>query len=341
MKLIVSMAAIGLAATTFAAGAFAQDSVESLYEAAKAEGRVVFYTSQVGAVEQRIADKFSERYPGIDVEVVYAGGGVLYDRLTAEAQAGRDEADVHLQSDMSLMERLQGAGLLAQWNPPEAAVLPAEDRGDGYWTTVANVVNVIIYNNLKVSAEDAPRSWSDLFDPKWKGRIATVHIGGGGLPWSQFYFLRKTYPDSWEKLAANEPAMFDGGGAVLNAVVSGTSDIGLLGASISHTAVVDGAPITEVAPSDGLPGVKYGIAVLGKAPHPNAARLFVNWYVSEEGQRTLVDIRGVLSPRDDVPPAATSVDTTGVAIVVPTLAELGAVREQWFAEWNETFNYLP
>jgi iron(III) transport system substrate-binding protein len=318
-------------------GASAQ-SVDKLYEEARKEGMLTFYTSQVAVAEQKIAQAFKKKYPGVNVEVVYAGGGALFERLRAEAQAGRDLADVHLQSDLPLMERLREAGLLAQWDAPEAAAYPAAYRKDGYWTGVADVVNLIVYNKMKVKPADVPARWAGLLDPKWSGRIASVHIGGGGLPWALYYFLRKDVdPGYWTKLAALKPQMFDGGGAVVNAVASGKADLGLVGGSVSYGAIQDGAPLVEALPADGVPGVIYSIAVLKAAKHPNAARLFVNWYLSKEGQTELVRVRGVDSPRKDVDPPPGRKTATPVRVVVPTVQETEPVRAEWTKEWFEIF----
>ncbi len=308
-----------------------------LYENARKEGTLTFYTSQVGVAEQQIAQVFKKRYPGVAVEVVYAGGGALFERIKAEAAAGREQADVHLQSDLPLMERLREADLLAQYDPPEAADYPASYR-NGYWTGIADVVDLLIYNKMKVKPAEVPQTWRELLDPKWSGRVASVNIGGGGLPWAQFYFLRKTIdPDYWTKFAAIKPIMFDGGGAVANAVASGKADLGILGSTVSYGAIQDGAPIAEFLPTDGVPGVVYSVAVLKRAKHPDAARLFVNWYLSKEGQETLVRVRGVDSPRKDV--AAPTGRSTGTApkIVVPTVAETEPVRSAWTREWFEIF----
>jgi iron(III) transport system substrate-binding protein len=328
------MAALAL----FATQAASAQPVDKLYEEARKEGTLTFYTSQVAAAEQKMAQAFKKKYSGVDVEVVYAGGGVLFERLRAEAQAGRDVADVHLQSDLPLMERLREADLLAQWDAPEAAAYPAPYRKDGYWTGVADVVNLLVYNRMKVKPEEVPGRWAELLDPKWSGRIASVHVGGGGLPWALYYFLRKDIdPDYWAKLAALKPQMFDGGGAVVNAVASGKADLGLVGGSVSYGAIRDGAPLVESMPADGVPGVVFSIAVLKAAKHPNAARLFVNWYLSKEGQAELVRLRGVDSPRKDVDPPPGRNSATPARIVVPTVAETQPVRAEWTKQWFEIF----
>jgi iron(III) transport system substrate-binding protein len=326
------------AGTALAQPAPATGDAAELYENAKKEGGLTFYTSQVGVAEQQITQAFKKRYPGVAVEVVYAGGGALFERLRAEAAAGRDLADVHLQSDLPLMERLREAGLLAQWEAPEAKAFPATYRKDGYWTGIADVVNLLIYNKMKVKPAEVPDTWKALLDPKWSGRVGSVHVGGGGLPWAQYYFLRKDVdPDYWQKFAANKPVMFDGGGAVANAVASGKVDLGIVGSSVSYGAIQEGAPLGEAIPEDGLPGVIYSIAVLKAAKHPSAARLFVNWYLSKEGQETLVRVRGIDSPRKDVAPIAGRTPAGGTKIVVPTVEETEPVRSAWTKEWFELF----
>lgn len=327
--------------------AVAQDyenmSQDELYQAAQNESPIVFYTSQVGVQEQNIVRGFMEDFPGIDVEVVYAGGGALYERIKAEAAAGRSQADVHLQSDLALMERLREEGVLAQYNAPEAESYPDEAKGDGYWTAVANVVNVIVYNNGLVSEDEAPRSWADLLDPQWgNGQLAVLHVGAGGVPWSKYFWLRNEFGiEYWESLAAQNPVLYDGGGAVVNAVVSGTSRVGVVASTVAYGSIRDGAPISQVAPEEGMPGVPYLIGVLADADSPHAARLFVNWYLSEGGQERLAQFRGSISPRPGVPIPEGAIDPSNSLVFVPSLADSDAVRDAWSDEWFETFNYRP
>lgn len=335
--------ALLLAGSVVVAQDYESMSLEELYEAARGESPIVFYTSQVGVQEQNIVQGFLEAYPGVDVEVVYAGGGALYERIVAEAGAGRTQADVHLQSDLALMERLREEGLLAQYNAPESAAYPEEAKGDGYWTAVANVVNVIVYNNALVSEDEAPRSWADLLDPKWgDGNLAVLHVGGGGVPWSKYYWLRNEFGiEYWERLAAQQPVLYDGGGAVVNAVVSGTSLVGVVASTVAYGSIRDGAPISQVAPEEGMPGVPYLIGVLADADSPHAARLFVNWYLSEAGQQRLAEFRGSISPRPGVPVPEGAIDPSGSAVFVPPLEESDAVRDAWSDEWFEIFDYRP
>lgn len=333
--LVASLFGVMLASVATEAPA---QTIDKLYEEAKKEGVLTFYTSQVASAEQKIAQAFKKKYPGINVEVIYAGGGVLFEKIRAEAQAGRDIADIHVQSDLPLMEKLREANLLAQYDAPEAAAFPPAYRKDGYWTGFADFVNVIAYNKVKVKADAAPKRWADLLDPKWSGRTASVHIGGGGLPWVLYYYFRKQLdPNFWTKFAALKPQMFDGGGAVANAVASGKADLGLVAGSSSYSAIADGAPLVNILPAEGVPGVTFTIAILKAAKHPNAARLFVNWYLSKEGQTEIVRIRGVDSPRKDVeaPPGRTSAGAT--KIIVPDVKESEAVRAEWTKEWFEIF----
>lgn len=340
-RCVVSVLVLGGAVA--AAQDYESMSLDELYQAAQTESPIVFYTSQVGVQEQNIVQGFTEEYPGVDVEVVYAGGGALYERLLAEAAAGRGQADVHLQSDLALMERLREEGLLAQYNAPEADSYPDGAKGDGYWTAVANVVNVFIYNNGLVSEEEAPRSWADLFDPQWgDGRLAVLHVGGGGVPWALYFWLRNEFGiEYWESLAAQNPVLYDGGGAVVNAVVSGTSQVGVVPSTVAYGSIREGAPISQVAPAEGMPGVPYLIGVLDDADSPHAARLFVNWYLSEAGQERLAEFRGSISPRPGVPIPEGAIDPSDSAVFVPSLEESDAVRDAWSDEWFEIFNYRP
>ena len=292
-------AALALSATVGIAGlsasAFAAEDEQSLYEAAKAEGGVIWYTSQFTAERaERACATFREKYPGVNCNPVRASGSVTFQRVFQEAQSNAVQADVFSTSDLTDLVQLREGGHLAPYKPADLSaaldVVRNFSEPDGYWT-VSNVAPIgIAYNTQLVSEADAPKNWEDLLDPKWKDQVAIAHPGFSGSTnvWAVAMF-RKYGWDYFERLEANKPhigrSIVDG----YNLVVSGERKIALAPINGTEEGAKDGRPVKAVYPTDGVLVPPSGSAVLAKAPHPNAARLFVNFMLSREMSQFLAD----------------------------------------------------
>jgi iron(III) transport system substrate-binding protein len=275
-------------------------------EAAKKEGELTWYVSQIaGPTAEEAGRAFTKKYPGVEVKVVRITTQVAYQRVTQELQRGAPIGDVFSTTDISHYKALKEKGQLLKVNLPNAAGLSAPFRDfdpDGYYyPTFAGEV-VIAYNTAKVKAEDAPKNWPDLLDPKWKGKVSLGHPGFSGYAGNWVVLMKKLYGwDYFQKLEKNQPLVSR---SIIDTVTHLNSAERWIAVSPSPQALesVDkGNPLKVVYPTDGAILMIAPSAVLAKAPHPNAARLFLDFLLGKEFAEISMKARGE-ALRDDVPP---------------------------------------
>src|SRR5262249_48250054 len=155
---------------------------DSRIEAAKREGRVVWYTSLALTSAEKVAKLFETAYPGIKVEVQRTGSQRILQRVMQELQANIKNVDVIHTSDAGHYVFLKEKKLLMKYTPAGVEGFPAsfKDR-DGYHYGPRATVNGIAYNTKSVSAAEAPKTWKDLLDPRWRGKLVTAHPGYSGV----------------------------------------------------------------------------------------------------------------------------------------------------------------
>src|SRR5258706_7273976 len=187
-----------------AGSAAAQDA---RVDAARKEGKVVWYTSLALSSAERLAKLFEAAYPGIKVEVHRTGSQRVLQRVMQELQANIKIADVVHTSDAGHFVFLKEKKLLMQHTPPGVEKLPAgfKDK-DGYYYALRATVNAIVYNTKAVTAAEAPKTWKDLTDPKWKNKLVTAHPGYSGVIATHILALDKLLSwDYFKQLALNKP----------------------------------------------------------------------------------------------------------------------------------------
>lgn len=292
--LAVAVAVFGLS------GAYAQGTAmtaqeQELYKAAKAEGSLTWYTSQSSTDRSEAhCALFTTRYPDVKCNVVRATSQVIFQRLMQEIQAKSVHADVLSSNSEADFIILKKQGALVSYKPEnlkyaEPSIRDMGDK-DGYWIT-SNVAPLGIgYNTKLVKPEDAPKTWSDLLDPKWKNQVAIGHPGFSGSVGIWTAAMLELYGrEYFEKMAKNNPqigrSVLDG----LNLVISGERKLALVPLNNAEDQGRNGAPIAVVYPTDGSLLPPSGSAVLKSAPHPNAARLFLDFALSKEASQVLVD----------------------------------------------------
>jgi len=276
-----------------------------LVKAACAEGAAVLYTAQGDADERQVVKEFEKDFPCIKVSVISLVTGRQYERIQTEATAGQTQADVSLVTDESIAKEMIDKKLVRPWTPPSEAKFPPNTKNPGWWYAGSNTYVYPVYNSDLVSDAEAPKTWKDLLDPKWKGQIGSPAVAIGGTAWILYYFMLKTQGEDYvRKFAAQQPKLFSSFQPMGMGVARGEQKIALLANVVDYPLrVSQGAPIKPVYPPEGLPHINYPIMLLDKSPHPKAGELLGNWYLSKRGQGALVAVRGVNSVRDDVPPA--------------------------------------
>ncbi|ABR60782.1 extracellular solute-binding protein [Sinorhizobium medicae] len=259
-----------------------------LSTAALAES-LVLYTSQPNEDAQATVDAFEAANPGVEVEWVREGTTKIMAKLMAEIEAGNPVADVLLIADTVTMQRLKEAGQLMPYKSPEASAFEASlFDPDGTYYSTKMITTGIIYNT---SAAMKPAGWEDLAKPEAKGLVtmpspltsgaALIHAqtlaGIGALGW-----------DYYEALAENGATAAGGNGGVLKSVATGEKAYGMVVDFMAIREKAKGAPVEFVFPAEGVSAVTEPVAILRTAKNPDAAKKFVDFLLSEEGQQVAV-----------------------------------------------------
>ena len=275
-----------------------------LIEAARQEGKVVFYTAIDLAVASRLAKRFEATYPGVAVEIERTGGERIFQRIGQERSSNIFAADVLDASDAALFIVWKRDGVLESFVPQEIAdKWPAEQRDpDGFFASERFTLSPIAYNTRLVQPQDAPKSFGDLLDPKWVGKIVKAHPGySGGIVTSTFQTSRALGWEYFQKLARQRVMQVQSATEPPKKVALGERAVMADGLEYVLLDLADkGAPVEIVYPSEGTPFLPGSVAIASKAPHPHAARLFVSFLFSRAGQQFLVDAGGMRSFHPEV-----------------------------------------
>jgi iron(III) transport system substrate-binding protein len=332
-----SLIIAGLAALSVPAAAQQEFGSPELIAAAKQEGRLVLYTAQFAEAEQEVINAFNKRFPEIKVEMVRAPGGQLITRIKTEAAANRLTADIIDHSDRALMKDL--VDLFQDYAPPNAADYREDVRiSPKLWPRITPVWS-IAYNAELV--KNPPKSWMDLTKPEYGNKqIGQVIAASGGTTWTRIMFERLVLgEDYWKKQAATNPALFPSGAPMADAMVRGEISLG----AIIYTAIFpkqrDGAPVEMIFPPEGAPVTPYASGIPKTAAHPNAARLYLNWCMSVEGQAFGIKQQGNLSSLKKAPVYPKGFDPDKVKLWVPDFEQYVALHKDWVEAWNKTYNY--
>ncbi|MCG6121544.1 MAG: extracellular solute-binding protein [Microvirga sp.] len=326
--LMMGAAAMAVVAST---SAFAQSDA-ALIEAAKAEGVVNLYSSASTGPTNALAQAFTEKY-GIQVTVYRAGSAEVATRVQGEESAGRPQADALIIEEPALSLL---ASYLAEYDSPERAAI-----ADEYKTPTATLIRMYVsqlgWNTAVISEADAPKDWTDLTDPKWKGRFGSLdpRLTATTLAWQKM--VTDLYGESFlAEFGANEPRLYASTNAMSQAIVSGEIDLGITNSFGVIQMAATGAPMAGVIPTS---TVLFGgnISVFANAANPNAARLLTDFAISAEGQ-SLINEAGATIPShpDAVTPSVPSLAeiSEGRTLVQPDYQELIANTPAMLEEWE-------
>ena len=295
---VLSVLALILVLSAFPA--FAQDA---RVEAAKKEGKVVWYTSLALPSAEKVAKLFEAAYPGIKVEVHRTGSQRILQRVMQELQANLKLVDVIHTSDAGHFVLLKEKKLLMKYTPAGVDPFPAgfKDR-DGYYYGLRATVNVIAYNTKLVSAGEVPKGWKDLLDPKWKGKLVTAHPGYSGVIATHVLALVHLHGwDYFKQLAQNKLMLVQSAVDPAGVVASGERLVAVNGGDYYYYQMKKkGNPIEVVYPKEGVPLVVSPTAIASFAPHPNAAKLFTDFTFSRELQQVMADSEGLYTGHPEV-----------------------------------------
>ena len=338
MKLKTTMLAAAWATLAFALPAAAQNfGSPELIAAAKKEGRLVYYTANFAEVEQEVIKQFNKRFPEIKVEMVRAPGGQLITRVKTEAAAGKLVADVVDHSDRALM--IGQVDLFQDYAPPNGADYRADAIISPKLWPRATIAWSIAYNSALL--KNPPTSWMDLTKPEYgPKKIGQVIAASGGTTWTRVMFERQVLgEDYWKKQAATNPVLYPSGAPTSDSLVRGEILMAPLLYNIVYTKMKDGAPIKIFFPPEGSPVNPYASGIPKTAAHPNAAKLFLNWNLSVEGQTYMIKELGNLTSLKNPPVWPEGFDPKKVKLWFPKFDEYVKLHGTWIDDWNKTYNY--
>src|SRR5436309_5530173 len=301
-RLLQGTAALGSAvfATRVVSAAPAAEPVtDALIEAAKKEGKVVYYTSIDLPVAEKIAKAFEAKYPGISVRTERSGAERIFQRIGQEYSSNIHACDVVNSSDAAHMIVWKRDGLLAPYVPEDVAKhYPAEHKdADGTFASFRVTLSIIARNTDLVKDAEAPKSFADLLDPKWVGKIVKAHPGYSGTILTATYQMARDLGwEYFEKLAKQKIMQVQSAADPPKKLALGERAVMADGAEyVVLQQKESGKPTAPVYAREGTPLIVGPNAIFKNAPNPNAARLFQSFCFSPEAQQLIVDVGGMRS----------------------------------------------
>jgi len=291
-----SVAAIGsavFAQPLKAAAPEATPLTPALIKAAREEGKIAFYSALELNISEKLARAFEAKYPGISARVERSGAERIFQRISQEQDSRINGVDLVCSTDPAHFIFWKRKDWITAYVPEELAKNLPRDRidPDGTSATVCAWFSVIGYNTDLVKPEEAPKSYADLLDPQWKGKIVKGHPGYSGAILTATYQISRDLGWSYfEKLAQQKVMQVQSAAEPPRKVAAGERAVQADGNDYSLALYKDaGRPVEIVYASEGTPQIIVETGVFRSSPNPNAARLFQHFLFSVEGQQIFID----------------------------------------------------
>src|ERR1700761_4716158 len=257
-----------------------------LIAAAQKEGKVSYYSALELNVAERLGKAFEAKYPGISVHVERSGAERIYQRIAQEQGSGINAVDVANSTDPAHYLDWKSKDWLAAYLPDDVAkhFPPDQFDPDGLWATSCAWMEVIGYNTTLVKPEDAPKSYTDLLDPKWQGKIVKGAPGySGAIMTATFVLSRELGWQFFEKLAQQKILQVQSAADPPKKLLLGERAVMADGNDYNLFVLKEqGQPVEVVYASEGSPLIIVPTGIFRNAPNPNAARLFQSFFFSLE-----------------------------------------------------------
>jgi len=295
--------------TTFAAPARAaapppEAITPQLVDAAKKEGKVVLYSAMDLPVGEKLGKAFEAAYPGIQMQIERSGSERLFQRIAQEFDSNIHACDVINSSDAAHFIPWKKSGWLMPFVPDDAArYFPEQYRDpDGMFAVSRIWLSSIAYNTNLVKAEDAPKSFTDLLDPKWAGKMVKGHPAySGTIMTATFQLVRALGWDYYEKLAKQRVMQVQSSTDPPKKLSLGERAVMADGNEYGVVLLKEaGQPVEPVYPTEGTPTISGPTGIFASAPHPNAAKLFQAWLHTRETQQFFCDFTAQYSAHTQV-----------------------------------------
>ena len=315
---------------------------KDLYEAARKEKELTVYTAHYGTEEAAaLCSAFEKKYPGIKCNFVRTTAQVAFQRLQQDIQANAHVASVFSSTDVSHFPALESKGLLMTYRPRNVAnmvdSLKQYNDSDGNYHVTAAALMLLTYNSSLVAEKDAPKNWTDLLDPKWKGKVSIGHPAFSGYVGTWVVLMQKLYGWSFfEKLEKNQPQI---GRSVNDTVTMLNSKERWVAAGPEATTLMSkdkGNPLAVIYPTDGALLMVSPSGIPKNAPAPNAGKLYMEFLLSKEAGEVQVKSHS-LSVVKGVAPAPGARPLESIKVTRPTEAEITKGIPEVKEKFRDTF----
>jgi len=340
--LVRLMACVACAAALLPAHAQMAPWEKDLYAAASKEKPLTVYTAHYSTDEAAaVCGAYEKKYPGLKCNFVRTTAQVAYQRLQQDTQANAPVASVFSSTDVSHYPALKQKGQLMAYRPHNLVNLvdslkAYNDKDGEYWVTAAALM-LLTYNTSEVKEKDAPRNWTDLLDPKWKGKVAIGHPGYSGYVGTWVVLMRKLYGwDYFTKLEKNQPQI---GRSVNDTVTMLNSKERVVAAGPEATTLLShdkGNPLAVVYPTDGALLMVSPSGIPKNAPSPNAAKLYIEFLLSKAAAEVEVKSHALAIVKG-VPPVAGAKPLEAIKVVRPTEEEITKGIPEVKEQFRDTF----
>src|SRR3981189_353867 len=265
----------------------------ALIEAARKEAKVILYSSMDLPVGEKLGKAFEAKYPGIAVQIERSGSERLFQRIAQEFGSGIRAADIVNTTDASHIISWKKNGWMAPFVTEDMAqhFLPQFRDPDGMSATSRIYLSSIAYNTNLVKAEDAPKSFADLLDPKWAGKMVKGHPAySGTIMTATYQLIRELGWDYLEKVSKQRVMQVQSSTDPPKKLALGERAVMADGNEYGIVLLKEaGQPVEPIYPAEGAPTISGPTGIFTTAPHPNAARLFQAWLHTRETQQFFID----------------------------------------------------
>lgn len=304
-----------------------------------ASNTVMLYSSMQETQLIAIKQGFEAKYPDITLEYYFAGTGKVMTKIATENQAGHVDADIIWVGDPTNYVAFKEMGILAPYKSPEADKIdPAFVDKDGYYVGARMMNMGIAYNTRSVKPEEAPKTWNDLLDPKWKDNIVMTDPNTAGTTkyWRNAIMANPKYGVEYMKqLKANQCSFESGTNATHNQVAAGAYKVGVCLDYVTANTADKGSPIAFVYPEDTVSIFSPIGLVKGARNEENGKKLY-DFILSKEGQEILV-AQNLLSVRSDVDQGSTDVAAIAKKAMESNMNDVVAKEEENKVEFDKIF----
>jgi iron(III) transport system substrate-binding protein len=312
-----------------------------LIEAARKEGKVIWYTSVDLQVAEAVSKAFQVKFPGIVVRVERTGAERVFQRIGQERASNIFACDVAQSSDAAHYIAWKRDGILTPCVPEDVAKhFPVQHKdADGLFASWRVWLCGIGYNTKLVKPEEAPKSFVDLLEPKWTGKLVKAHPSYSGTIMTATQQMARDLGWSYfERLAKQKVMQVQSAGDPPRKIALGERAVMVDGTDYLITLMKEkGDPVEFVYAAEGTPLITGPAAIMKDPPNPNAARLFHNWSFTVEAQQLNVDVGGLRSVHPLVKERQDRKSLSEIKVMREDPAEVDRLAEEIKAKYARIF----